>query len=155
MSSDANARLPSGSVDVVQRLLADAVACKDEPLASGVPERDREHPRELGGKVDPTLLVHMRDHRGVARARHLVAAGGEVAAHVGKVVKLAVEHRDDVAGLVRHGLLAGLEIDDAEPAMTEDAAPERCHAAGVRPAMDERVGHARHEVRVGRSGGGY
>jgi hypothetical protein len=39
--------------------------------------------------------------------------------------------------------------------VTEDAAAEQGDAARVGPAMDERVGHARHDVRVGRSGGRY
>jgi hypothetical protein len=39
--------------------------------------------------------------------------------------------------------------------VAEDAAAERGHAARVGAAVDEGVGHARHDVRVGRSGGRY
>ena len=79
----------------------------------------------------------------------------EVAANLLEVVQLAVEDRDDVTGLVQHGLVAGLEVDDLEAAMAEDAAPERGDAAGVGAAVDERLGHAGDDVRVGRSGGRY
>ena len=72
-----------------------------------------------------------------------------------EVVQLAVEDRDDVAGLVQRRLVAGLEVDDLEATMAEDATPERRDAAGVRTSMDERFGHARDDVRVGRSGGRY
>ena len=39
--------------------------------------------------------------------------------------------------------------------MAEGATPERSDAAGIRTSMDERFGHARDDVRVGRSGGRY
>ena len=84
-----------------------------------------------------------------------MAARREVAADVAEVVELAVEDGDDVPGLVRHRLVAGLEVDDAQAPVAEDAASERGDATRVGPAVDERLGHARHEVRVGRSGGRY
>ena len=119
----------AGQQHVVQRLLADAVAGEEEPLALAVPDRDREHAGERRREVGAALLVHVRDHGRVAGAGHLVAARLEVAAHVAEVVQLAVEHRDDVAGLVRHGLLAGLEVDDAESPVPEDTAAECRHSA--------------------------
>src|SRR5439155_19925964 len=63
-----------------KRLLADAVAGEHEPLPPGVPERDREHPRETLDESGPVLLVEMRDDRRVAGAPHLVALRGELAA---------------------------------------------------------------------------
>ncbi len=91
----------------------------------------------------------------VTGARHHVPSLGEVSPEVLEVVQLAVEDRDDVAGLVQRGLVAGLEVDDLEAAMAEDATPERRDAAGVRTSMDERFRHAGDDVRVGRSGGRY
>jgi hypothetical protein len=146
---------PAAKHHVVERLLADAVACEDEPLAHPVPDGDREHASERRREVGPALLVDVGNHRGVAGPRHVVAAGGQVAPKVVEVVELAVEHGDDVLRLVRHGLLAGLEIDDAEPPMPEHAPPQDRDAARVGPAVDERPRHARHDVRVGRSGGRY
>ena len=111
-------------------------------------------PESADGK-SRLLLVDMRDHGRVARSRHVVAARGEVAPYVGEVVELAVEDGDDVLGLVGRGLVAGLEVDDAQPAMPEDAATEERDASRVGPAMEERLGHAPDDVRVGRSGGRY
>ena len=72
-----------------------------------------------------------------------------------EVVKLAVEDGDDVLGLVRRGLVAGLQIDHPQPAVPEDAAAEERDAARVGPAVEEGLGHAPDDVRVGRSGGRY
>ena len=109
----------------MQRLLPDPVAGEDEALARAVPERDREHPAERGRKVDAVLLVRVRDDCRVAGSRHRVAPLREVTPDLVEVVQLAVEDRDDVAGLVRRGLLSRLEVDDPEPAMAENATAER------------------------------
>ena len=86
---------------------------------------------------------------------HVSALARVLATNVLEVVQLAVEDRDDVAGLVQRRLIAGLEVDDLEAAMAEDATSERGDAAGVGTSMDERLGHAGDDVRVGRSGGRY
>ena len=139
----------------MQRLLSDPVADEDEALACAVPERDREHAAKRGREVDAVLLVYVRDDRRVARSRHDVAALGKDTPNLVEVVQLAVEDRDDVAGLVRRGLLARLEVDHPEPAMTESTTAECGDAAGVGTPVDERRGHAGDDVRVGRSGGRY
>ena len=61
-----------------QRLLADAVAREHEPLARPVPQRDREHAREVLGETDAVLLVEMGEDRRVTRAPDLVAALAEL-----------------------------------------------------------------------------
>ncbi len=101
------------------------------------------------------LLVHVRDHRRVARPGHVVPARGQLSTDVLEVVELPVEDRDDLSRLVRRGLVARLEIDDAQAAVTENAAPERGDAARVGPAVDEGLRHAPDDSRVGRSGGRY
>ena len=55
------------------------------------------------------------------------------------VVDLAVEDGDDVAVLVRDGLVAGREVDHAEAAVAERAAPERGGRAVIGAAMADRV----------------
>jgi len=101
------------------------------------------------------LFVHVGDDRGVTGAWHQMAALAEVASKVVEVVQLAVEDRYDVAGLVLHRLVTGREVDDLEAAMAENATPEHGDTAGVRAAVNERLGHAGDDVRVGRSGGRY
>src|SRR5439155_735932 len=68
-----------------KRFLADAVAGEHEPLPPGVPERDREHPRETLDESGPVLLVEMRDDR-----------RGAGAPHIGQTVRAAAALRSSV-----------------------------------------------------------
>ena len=134
---------------VDERLLAHVVAREDEPLARRVPERDREHPGEAVGELEPVLLVQMRDHGRVAGAADVVP--GQLHAQLAEVVELAVEDGDDVAGLVRDRLAARLEVDHPQAAVAEHAAAERVDGALVRAPVDERRVHAGDERGIGRS----
>ena len=58
---------------------------------------------------------------------------GELLAQLAEVVDLAVEDGDDVAGLVRDGLLAGLEVDHAQAAVAEHAAADGVDAPSSGP----------------------
>ena len=67
----------------------------------------------------------MDDGFGVARCPEGVAALFELAPQLAVVVDLAVEHHPDGAVFVANRLLAGLEVDDAQPAHAEpDAVAE-------------------------------
>jgi hypothetical protein len=134
-----------------ERLLADAVAREDEPLAAGIPQREREHAAEPLDEVDAVLLVQVRDHRRVARAAHLVT--GQLAAQLAEVVELAVEDGGHVARLIRHRLAARRQVDHLQAPVPEDAAAELVDAALVWPAVDERGVHTLDERRVGAARG--
>ena len=129
-----------------ERLLPDPVAGEHEPLATRIPEGDREHAREPSDELRAALLVEVRDHRGVAGAAHLMA--GQLRPQLAEVVELAVEDGDDVARLVRDGLAAGDEVDDLQAPVAEHAAPERVHRALVGPPVDEGRVHPLDERRV-------
>ncbi len=88
------------------------------------------------------LLVEVRQDRRVAAAAHFVAAGCELAPELGEVVELAVEDRDDRAGLVRDGLVAELRIDHLEPLMPEHARSERVGRALIRAPVADARAHA-------------
>ncbi len=124
-----------------ERLLADSVASEHEAFARLIPERDREHPRQVLGEPRPVLLVQVRDDGRVAGAADLVPAPGEVLAELEEVVDLAVEDRDDVPRLVLDGLAAGDEVDDLQAPVAEHAASIGVDRALVRAAMDERGVH--------------
>ena len=66
-----------------------------------------------------------------------------------EVVELAVEHGDDVAGFVRHGLVPGLRIDDDQPLVAEDAAAGPVGRAVVGAAVDDCRAHPVDESRIG------
>src|SRR4051812_33337868 len=137
---------PVGKPRPDKRLLAEPVARQHEPLAGAVPERERKHSMQSFHELRPALLVEMRQHRGVTRAAHLVSA--KLVPQLAEVVRLAVVDGDDVAGLVRHRLVTGLEVDHLQPLVAEHAMPERIRRAFVGPAMLERGAHGVHELRI-------
>jgi hypothetical protein len=73
---------------------------------------------------------------------------GQLVAQLREVVELAVEDRDDVAGLVRHRLEAQLRVDDAQALVTQHAYAELLRAALVRPAMRDARAHVVDERRL-------
>ena len=134
-----------------QRLLAEPVTCEYEAFAPRVPERHREHAVQPLDKMRPALLVEVRQDRRVTGAAHLVAA--QLVAKRHEVVRLAVEDGDDVARLVRHRLVAGLEVDDLQSLVTEHAVAEGVRRSLVGPAMDECGAHGVHELGIRRARG--
>ena len=68
-------------------------------------------------------------------------------ADLGEVVDLAVEDDPDRAVLVAERLIAGREVDDAQPAVAEADAAVEIVAAGVGTAVRDGVGH-RHQPRA-------
>ena len=85
---------PAGVGAVVERLDPVAVACQHEPASRRVPERDREHPAQPAGEVEPFLLVEVDEHLRVAVGAEAVAGALELGAQLAVVVELAV--LDDV-----------------------------------------------------------
>jgi hypothetical protein len=69
--------------------------------------------------------------------------GHELAPDVRVVVDFAVEDDPDRAVFVRERLLAGAQIDDAEPAVGKGRVRIAVQARFVRPAMSEDVAHGR------------
>ncbi len=84
----------------------------------------------------------MREDRRVAAAANLVAACSEVGPELREVVELAVEDRDDRAGLVRDGLVAELGIDHLKPLVAENAGSERVGRALIRASVADARPHA-------------
>src|SRR6185295_17894666 len=108
---------------VIERLLAKAIARREERPARLVPERKREHAVEAGDTVGAELLIEMNDRLGVRARSESMPLRGQRGAVILMVVDLAVERHPDGAVLVRHRLPPGLtEIDDTEAAVREDDA---------------------------------
>src|SRR5207247_10011109 len=83
---------------------------------------------------------------------NLVTGRGQLVAQRAEVVELAVEDRDDVAGLVCDRLAPGRQVDHLQAPVTEYAASELVDGAFVGPAVDEGRVHplAERRVRPGR-----
>ena len=84
--------------------------------------------------------------------RRSVALSLELVPQRAVVVDLAVEDGDDVAVLVRDRLIARREVDHAQAAVAERAAPERSGRAVIRAAMPDRVARGADDRDVVRAG---
>jgi hypothetical protein len=132
----------------VERLDAEAVARREQAPPARVPEGEAEHPVEPPEARLSQVLVEMEDDLGVAPRPEDVAAR-QLVAEVVVVVDLAVEDEPERPVLVRHGLPAGVRIDDGKPRVTQDDAPLAAHPMAVGPAMGEGRQHRRHGIAVG------
>src|SRR5205814_6654094 len=84
---------PVGEARPHERLLTEPVPREQQATVWRIPQRDREHAVEPLDERGTVLLVEMRDHRRVAAAADLVAAGGGLGTELREAVELAVEHR--------------------------------------------------------------
>ena len=66
----------------------------------------------------------------------------ELCAHVGVVVNFAVEDHPDGAVLIRQRLLAGFQVDDAQPAMGERRMGVAMQPCLVGSAIGDAVAHS-------------
>ena len=143
---------PARHRGVVERLDAEPVAREQEPPRVRVPDREGEHAAEAVDAVLAPLLVAVRDHLGVGVGPEAVAVRDQLAADLGEVVDLAVEDDLHRSVLVADRLVAGRQIDDAQPPVAEPDGAVEIVAAGIGPAVDHGVGHgdqsgAAHRVR--------
>ena len=98
-------------------------------------------PRQPAHAVDSVLFVQVGEDLGVARAAEAMPLRDQLGAQLDVVVDLAVQRRPDGAVLVGDRLVAGLEVDDAQPARADPHARLDVEAVGVGAAVCERVGH--------------
>ncbi len=110
-------------------------------LVTVVPESERELPAEATQTGGALLAVEMQGDLGVGRRPEDVATSGQLVAERLVAVELAVHGESEGRVGGRQGLLAGLEIDDAEPRVAEadPAIAGRPHAGAVGPAVAERA----------------
>src|SRR5262245_16096275 len=140
---------PAAELRVVERLLAHAIPRQEEDLAPFVPQPEREHAVEMPDAVLAEILPRMDDHFGVGPGLEAMPALDQRLTQLDMVVDLAVENRPDRAVLVGERLVAGLQIDDAEPPVPQSHRPAHVIAVVVGAAMAQRGRHPTHDVDVG------
>ena len=129
---------------IIERLLAEPVTRQKQTGAAPVIDREREHAIEAQRQILAPLLPAMDEDLGIGVMRgKAVAAAYQPLTQLGMIVELAVEDDADLAVLVPHRLVAGGEIDDRQPAMTEEDMPQLVDikAVAVRAAMRQSSGH--------------
>src|SRR5450432_1485037 len=93
----------------------------------------------------------MNERFGVAVGLKAMALGDQLCAQRLVIVDLAVEDHPERAVLIRNGLMAGAEVNDAETAHADGAAAFDMEAFVVRTAMANPVAHAFYEFEPGRT----
>ena len=140
-----------------QRLLPGAVARQYEALTGVVPDRQPEHPLELGDAVGAVPGVQGDDGLDVALRPERIPGALAALAQLRGVVDLAVaDHPDGAVGALKR-LIAGGQVHDREPAGAEARARVADDALAVRPAVGEGGGHRGEPLGVteGRAGEGH
>ena len=92
---------------VVERLLAEAIAGKQEFLAAVIPDRDREHAAQARKHARAPGLIAVDDHLGVGAAAKHKTRRFELAPQLHEIVDLAVEAHPHAAIGAAHRLVAG------------------------------------------------
>src|SRR5438094_3945856 len=136
---------------VIQRLLAGAIAREHEAPPRRIPDGDREHPAHAAEAIDAFGGVQVRDHFGVARGREAASGAPQLVAQLDVVVDLAVLHHRDGAAVDRDRLMPAGDVDDAQPRGRECRRwIDKC-AAIVGAAVAQRGDHPLETVAVGRT----
>jgi len=108
---------------VIERLDAEAIACREQHVIALVPDGIRKLAAKLVDRPGTSILVQVQRDFAVGSRSEGVPAALQLAADAFEIVKLPV--RDDVKPLVfvRDGLITGRQVDDAEPRVAESGAP--------------------------------
>src|ERR1044072_592554 len=100
---------------VIERLLADAIACDEELASAGIPDGKSKHSAEMLKAKRTVLLISMYDRFGFRMRFELMAARFKLAVQFTMVVDLAVEDDRDLAVASGHRLTSALKINDRQP----------------------------------------
>jgi hypothetical protein len=108
---------------VVQRLFAQPIPRQEHGTCLGVPEGKGEHSLEIVYEVWASVGVQMQDDFGIGASTETIAPLFELFSDLGKSVDFAVEGDDKRVIIICERLLAGLQIDDAQPSVAEADLP--------------------------------
>ena len=122
-----------------KRLLTDVIAREKQSMTRTVPDRERKHTAQVAHAVGAVLFVQMDDDFGVRGSLELVTVGLEVPTEIKKVVDLAVKNDPNGAVFVRDWLAAVLDVNDAQPTMSQADHAVEVITLVVRAAVPERL----------------
>ena len=126
---------------VIERLLPEPVARQQQGAIAGIPDGVGEHAAQLRNAAGAFFFVEVHQRFGVAVGFEAVAGAKQICAQFPEIVDLAVEDYPDGSVFIRHGLVAGREIDDAEPPHPEAAAAVDMIAFVIRAAIPDLIAH--------------
>ena len=117
------------------------IAHQDQALLRLRPEGRCEHASEFAESVDIPFEKCVENGFGIAIGVELMPGLCQFLAQVRMVIELAVIYDPDVLFLVGNGLVAGLDIDDAESPHGEADVGLDEKAIIIRPAMSNALVH--------------
>jgi hypothetical protein len=129
---------------IIERLFAEAVAHQQQAAVAGIPDSVGEHAPQLGYAGYPFLLVQVDECFGVTVGFELMALADQVLAESLVVVDLTIEDHPDRAVFIRNGLMAGMEIDNAETAHADSAAAIDVETLVIGAAVPDLIAHGAH-----------
>ena len=143
----AEQQLARVGLGIIERLDAENIARTVHLVRFRVPYDEGKHAAQLGGQCRAVLLIAVDDDLGVAVGLEDVPLGLQFGAQVHEVVNFTVEHADDGAVLIVHGLLACGQVDDAQTAEAQRNGRARVVAADmvafhIGAAVDDAVRHS-------------
>ena len=143
----AEQQLACVGLGIIERLDAENIARAVHLVRFRVPYDEGKHAAQPGGQRRAVLLIAVDDDLGVAVGLEDVPLGLQLGAQVHEVVNFTVEHADDGAILIVHGLLACGQVDDAQTAEAQRNGRARVVAADmvafhIGAAVDDAVRHS-------------
>ena len=143
----AEQQLARVGLGIIERLDAENIARAVHLVRFRVPYDEGKHAAQPGGQRRAVLLIAVDDDLGVAVGLEDVPLGLQLGAQVHEVVNFTVEHADDGAILIVHGLLACGQVDDAQTAEAQRNGRARVVAADmvafhIGAAVDNAVRHS-------------
>src|SRR4030095_11500740 len=136
-------------MEVIERLLAEAITADEEPLAGTIIQGERPHPIQLLDKRIAPMHVPVQQHLGVAVVRLKHASRSlQFRPEFRVVIYLFVEDDADLAIGRPHRLHAAGKVDDAQAAVAEKHSPVPIDPMSlcVGSTMPNRI---RHPLQVG------
>jgi hypothetical protein len=130
---------------VKERLDAEAIPCREDRPAVLVPQHEGELAAEMVQALRAEVLVEMQGDLAVGPGAQVMPARFELALDRFIAVELAVHHDPRPAVFTGDRLVAGGQVDDAQPGVAEPDHAIRRHpvALPVWAAMMEALGRAR------------
>src|SRR5215470_6000041 len=136
---------------VIEGLDAQAVASNEQAPAFGVPDGKGKHATQMLNAVFPVFLVEVDYGFGVALRTVRVPASKQLFAQGAMVVDFSVKNYPQCPVFIAERLMAGCEVDDAEPAHPDAHPALRVNAIVIGAAVGHDVAHTPQDGGVCRS----
>jgi hypothetical protein len=138
----------AGSDGIAQWLDAKPISGQHEPSMTGIPDSEAEHASQEIHTAHPMVLVQVDDDFDIRIGMETMAGGLQVSTQFLVVVDLSVAHNRDRAVFIGNGLIAVLQVDDAQSAEAETDARFNKVTVPIRSTVGHHVRHSMKHIPV-------